>query len=304
MSHMLHILIAFRAPLLVTGKNNEAVFDFWSITQFYEYVCHIIEAMAFTSHKTIVEGLIKSFIQYGGLRRIVSIFRYFVHCLNLTLVPLWSNETNDGKAFILSLDTENDSNPLNSIIHGATKLFVKHEHNEVIKIRFCTESVDQKKKKDEDAKKQEDDTSKHGMCGVTENLKSVVIQFYNFLYSLMKAGNVLDVHRDFRRYLAVELAQLLKSPWIIQRKKDQYFKSTDFALIDKIVESTNQYITICTSFDIEYPPPSPPEVKEDEPDEQKEDKVEMDVDKEEDKKEEKRRIMQLILRENRPLLRY
>merc|ERR1711933_360489 len=128
---MLHILIAFRAPLLSYNDNMKcAVFDFWSITQFYEYVCHIIEAMAFTSHKTIVEGLIKSFIQYGGLRRIVSIFRYFVHCLNLTLHPSWNNQTNDGKAYILSLDTENKSNPLNSIIHGAKLLFVNSEDSE------------------------------------------------------------------------------------------------------------------------------------------------------------------------------
>eukprot|EP01083_Nonionella_stella_P243233 847750_1 len=103
----------------------------------------------------------------------------------------------------------------------------------------------------------------------------------------MKAGNVLSVDRDFKRYLAVELTTLLKSSWITNRNDSQYFKPTDFALIDKIVDSTNEYISICSTYNIEYPPPPPPppveEKKEDKQEEEKdndneEEKKQMDID--------------------------
>merc|ERR1712228_489156 len=81
---------------------------------------------------------------------------------------------------------------------------------------------------------------------------------------------------DFRRYIAVELASLLKSPWITNRSQNQCFEASDFVLIDKIVDSVNEYVAMCASFDILYPPPQKKE----------EEKEKMDLDKTNEQKTE------------------
>merc|ERR1712154_144254 len=96
-----------------------------------------------------------------------------------------------------------------------------------------------------------------------------------------KAGNAKEIHVDFRRYIAVELASLLKSPWITKRSGKHCLESSDFVLIDKIVDSVNEYVAMCTSFDIAYPPPVKKEDEETKENENKngKEKEEMDVDK-------------------------
>ncbi|ETO00758.1 hypothetical protein RFI_36681 [Reticulomyxa filosa] len=42
-------------------------------------VCHIIETMSFISHKLLVQDILKSFVEYGDLNRMVVLFRFFTY---------------------------------------------------------------------------------------------------------------------------------------------------------------------------------------------------------------------------------
>merc|ERR1712129_111206 len=119
-------------------------------------------------------------------------------------------------------------------------------------------------------------TKSKGMDGVRNILKSVVIQFFNFLHSLMKAGNAREIHKDFRRFIAVELASLLKSPWITKRSGKYALESWDFVLYDKIVDSVSEYVSMCNAFDIVYPPPIKDEKSESKQDEQANEQMDVD----------------------------
>ncbi|ETO02721.1 hypothetical protein RFI_34692, partial [Reticulomyxa filosa] len=214
MSHFLFVLTNFRIPRLFLRLNNQRgihIVPFWALIQYHEYVCHIIETMSFTSHKLLVQDLLKSFVEYGGLNRMVVLFRFFTYVFG-------------------TLESSDENRPSSDLLqHQIKSLFLQaeHEHDAFEDVRI----------------KMEGDKEIY----LTDNFRSVMAQFANFWNLMMKAQNVVEIDKHLGYYVCVELTSLWKSPWFCRRRNQSSFD--DFALIHKgvyvVYNFFNKYF-ICT----------------------------------------------------------
>ncbi|ETO26333.1 hypothetical protein RFI_10804 [Reticulomyxa filosa] len=218
MAYLLHTLTTFQIPrcfLLETDKQaNRKVYRvaFWALIQYCEHACHIVETMLLTGHKLLVNDLLKSFIEYGALNRMVLLFRVFVHVLGKCDDGL-QNAVNVIESSSPSSSLPSSSSSSSSLAQLIKTLFIRSDND-----NDMLDNVDVAVEFDKEGH-------------LYDTLRSAITQFANLWHLLMKAPNVNEIDRNLGFSICVELTSLWKSPWFSQRNSRFTFK--DFALIHK-----------------------------------------------------------------------